>query len=73
MNKIKIQNYHKNKTWYKQNGIPVVNIEIKSIAVRPTTRKLKAKWSFDLAADLFGHCPDVEEELTKSLKDAQGE
>jgi hypothetical protein len=51
-------------------GIPEIDIKIESIAVTATTRKLRAKWSPELAQDLNAfHSMDAEVELTQILSE----
>ena len=50
--------------------IPEIDIKIESIAVTATTRKLRAKWSPELAQDLNAyHSLDAEVELTQILSE----
>lgn len=50
--------------------IPEIDIKIESIAVTATTRKLRAKWSPELAQDLNAyHSMDAEVELTQILSE----
>ena len=51
-------------------AIPEIDIKIESIAVTATTRKLRAKWSPELAQDLNAyHSLDAEVELTQILSE----
>ena len=51
-------------------SIPEIDIKIESIAVTATTRKLRAKWSPELAQDLNAyHSLDAEVELTQILSE----
>lgn len=51
-------------------GIPEIDIKVESIAVVATTRKLRAKWSPELAQDLNAyHSLDAEVELTQILSE----
>ena len=52
------------------SGIPEIDIKIESIAVTAVSRKLKAKWSPELAQDLNAyHSLDAEVELTQILSE----
>lgn len=51
-------------------AIPEIDIKIESIAITATTRKLRAKWSPELAQDLNAfHSLDAEVELTSILSE----
>jgi hypothetical protein len=51
-------------------AIPEIDIKIESIAVTATTRKLRARWSPELAQDLNAyHSMDAEVELTQILSE----
>ena len=51
-------------------GIPEINIQVKSVSVMAGTRKLKAKWTPELAQDLNAyHALDAEVELTTILSE----
>lgn len=51
-------------------AIPEIDIKIESIAITATTRKLRAKWSPELAQDLNAyHSMDAEVELTSILSE----
>lgn len=51
-------------------AIPEIDIKIESIAITATTRKLKARWSPELAQDLNAyHSMDAEVELTQILSE----
>ena len=51
-------------------AIPEIDIKIESIAITATTRKLRAKWSPELAQDLNAfHSMDAEVELTSVLSE----
>ncbi len=51
-------------------AIPEIDIKVESIAVTATTRKLRARWSPELAQDLNAyHSLDAEVELTKILSE----
>ena len=51
-------------------AIPEIDIKIESISITATTRKLKAKWSPELAQDLNAyHSMDAEVELTSILSE----
>lgn len=53
-----------------QPVIPEIDIKIESIAVTATTRKLRARWSPELAQDLNAyHSMDAEVELTQILSE----
>ena len=53
-----------------QVTIPEIDIKIESIAVTATTRKLRARWSPELAQDLNAyHSMDAEVELTQILSE----
>ena len=50
--------------------IPEINIKIESLAITATTRKLRARWSPELAQDLNAyHSMDAEVELTSILSE----
>tara|TARA_Y100001970_G_scaffold127432_2_gene157434 strand:+ start:35208 stop:37118 length:1911 start_codon:yes stop_codon:yes gene_type:complete len=52
------------------SGIPEIDIKIESVSVVAQTRKLKAKWSPELAQDLNAyHSLDAEVELTQILSE----
>ena len=52
------------------NGIPEIDIKVDSVAVTALTKKLKAKWSPELAQDLNAyHNLDAEGELTSILSE----
>lgn len=51
-------------------AIPEIDIKIESIAITATTRKLKARWSPEMAQDLNAyHSMDAEVELTQILSE----
>jgi hypothetical protein len=53
-----------------QPAIPEIDIKIESIAITATTRKLRARWSPELAQDLNAyHSMDAEVELTSILSE----
>jgi hypothetical protein len=53
-----------------QPAIPEIDIKIESISITATTRKLRAKWSPELAQDLNAyHSTDAEVELTGILSE----
>ena len=59
-------------TWGLENeaGIPEINIKVDSVAVTAKTKKLKAKWTPELAQDLNAyHNLDAEVELTSILSE----
>lgn len=50
--------------------IPEINLKLQSVAVTATTRKLRARWSPELAQDLNAyHTMDAEAELTQILSE----
>ena len=58
--------------WQLENNedIPEIDIKVESIAVTATTRKLRARWSPELAQDLNAyHSLDAEVELTQILSE----
>jgi hypothetical protein len=58
--------------WQLENnkGLPEIDIKVQSIAVTANTKKLKAKWSPELAQDLNAyHNLDAEVELTSILSE----
>jgi len=61
-----------NPTWGLENvgGIPEIDIKVDSVAVTAKTKKLKAKWTPELAQDLNAyHNLDAEVELTSILSE----
>jgi hypothetical protein len=61
---------HRGTTGGETPNIPEIDIKIESIAVTAVTRKLKAKWSPELAQDLNAyHSLDAEVELTQILSE----
>jgi len=60
----------KSKSFAESPTIPEIDIKIESLAVTAVSRKLKAKWSPELAQDLNAyHSLDAEVELTQILSE----
>jgi hypothetical protein len=56
--------------WEAVTAIPEINIQVKSVPVMAGTRKLKARWTPELAQDLNAyHALDAEVELTTILSE----
>ena len=67
---ITIPSFESNFASSPQPVIPEIDIKIESIAVTATTRKLRARWSPELAQDLNAyHSMDAEVELTQILSE----
>jgi len=61
---------HDGSTFSESPTIPEIDIKIESLAVTAVSRKLKAKWSPELAQDLNAyHSLDAEVELTQILSE----